>query len=360
MQEACLFDSRLNPQRVIGEGASCVEQGTIMSGRPMRRRPYLLMYGILLFFAGLAAYLAGVTMALPRHLLGSSARLLALNEMLVWYSGVPVMLGLCLAMIDIFVLLGGKRSCRPGVRRSPLADKRLTVALTAYNDEASIADVVRDFLSHDLVEEVIVISNNSTDLTMQRARAAGATVLNEPRQGYGRCVFRGLEEALTRPGELIIICEGDSTFRAYDIDKFLAYAPHADIVLGTRTVERLRARKTQLSTFMYYGNLFVGKLLEAKHLGRATITDVGTTYKLCRRETLTKLLPHLNPAVDLEFNAHFVDVALSLDYDVVECPITFHPRIGVSKGGNLNNWRALCVGLRMLLGVAWRWKVVAA
>jgi len=51
----------------------------------------------------------------------------------------------------------------------------------------------------------------------------------------------------------------------------------------SRTVERLRAQVTQLSTFMYYGNLFVGKLLEAKHLGCSTITDVGTTYKLCRR-----------------------------------------------------------------------------
>ena len=42
---------------------------------------------------------------------------------------------------------------------------------------------------------------------------------------------------------------------------------------------------------MYYGNFFVGKLLEAKHLGRGTITDVGTTYKLCRRDALLELLP---------------------------------------------------------------------
>lgn len=338
---------------------SRVVQDDVAPTRPARRRTYLLMYGILLFFAGLVLYLAGVTMALPRHLLGGSARLLAFNEMLVWYSGVPVMTGLCLALVDIFVLLGHKRSRRPEVRHSPLGDVRLTVALTAYNDEASIADVVRDFRAHARVREVIVVSNNSTDLTMQRAQAAGATVLNEPQQGYGRCVFHCLEEALTREGEIIIICEGDSTFRAYDIDKFLAYAPHADIVLGTRTVERLRAHKTQLSTFMYYGNLFVGKLLEAKHLGRATITDVGTTYKLCRRGALADLLPHLNPAINLEFNAHFVDVALSLGYDVVECPITFHPRIGVSKGGNLNNKRALGVGLRMLLGIVWRWRGLA-
>jgi hypothetical protein len=116
-----------------------------------------------------------------------------------------------------------------------------------------------------------------------------------------------------------------------------------------------RARLTQPSTFVYYGNLFVGKLLEAKHLGRSTITDVGTTYKLCRRDSLLRLMPHLDPAVNLEFNAHFLDVALEQGCDIVECPVTFHPRVGVSKGGNVNNGRALKVGARMIAGIVWGW-----
>jgi glycosyltransferase involved in cell wall biosynthesis len=232
------------------------------------------------------------------------------------------------------------------------------VALTAYNDEASIAEAVADFRAHPLVEEVIVVSNNSGDRTLEYAAAAGATAINEPQQGYGRCVYRCLNEMVARDHEVAVLCEGDCTFRAYDIDKLLAYAAHADIVNGTRTVERLRARVTQLSTFMYYGNLFMGKLLEAKHLGRSTITDVGTTYKLCRRDALIRLLPHLEPRVNLEFNAHFLDVALDQDCDIVECPVTFHPRVGVSKGGNVSNRRALKVGLRMLLGIVWSWKSV--
>jgi len=128
-----------------------------------------------------------------------------------------------------------------------------------------------------------------------------------------------------------VLCEGDRTFRARDLDKFIAYAAHADIVNGTRTVERLRHHTTQLSTFMYYGNLFVGKLLEAKHLGATTLTDVGTTYKLCHLSTLQRLLPELDCRVNLEFNAYFLDVALSHGCSVVECPITFHPRVGISK-----------------------------
>jgi hypothetical protein len=322
---------------------------------PSRRVP-LLMYGILLAGIGITMYLFGVLLAVPRNLLGGGEGFLAFNEWIVWYSGVPVMLGLCLALVDLFLLFGRKRSPRLEVRRDPIANPRLVVALTAYDDEASIGDAVRDFRSHPLVDEVIVVSNNSRDNTLERAREAGAMAVNEPRQGYGCCVYRCFQEALAHGNELIVLCEGDRTFRAYDLDKFLAYAPHADIVSGTRTVERLRAQVTQLSTFMYYGNLFVGKVLEAKHLGRCTITDVGTTYKLCRRDALSRLMAHLTPAVGLQFNAHFLDVALDQGYDIVECPITFHPRVGISKGGNVSNRRALEVGLRMLFGIIWSWK----
>jgi len=324
-----------------------------------RPRARLLMYGVLLTCLALTMYLFGVLMALPRHLLGGGTTFLAVNEWIVWYSGVPLVLGVGLCLFDLFVLFGGKRTSQSEVRCDPVTGQRLTVALTAYDDEASIGLAIRDFLSHPLVDEVIVVSNNSTDRTLEYAAAAGATAINEPRQGYGHCVYRCYQEALARDNELIVLCEGDRTFRAYDLDKFLAYAPHADIVNGTRIVEALRARVTQLSTFMYYGNLFVGKLLEAKHLGHGTITDVGTTYKLCRRDALSKLMPYLNPAVNLEFNAYFLDVALDRGCAIVECPITFHPRVGISKGGNVNNLRAMKVGLRMLVGIVWGWKAIA-
>ena len=325
-----------------------------------KRQATLLLYGVLLICLGLVLYLTGVLMSVPRHLAGNPRGFLVFNEWLVWYSGMPMFFGIMLCAIDLFVLLGGKRSPNIEVRNDPIANRRLVVALTAYNDEDSIAAAVADFKAHPLVDEVIVVSNNSHDRTLEFAAAAGATAVNEPLPGYGRCVYRCLQLALERNTELMVLCEGDCTFRAYDLDKFLAYAPHADIVNGTRTVERLRARNTQLSTFMYYGNVFVGKLLEAKHVGRSTITDVGTTYKLCRHDALARLLPKLDPSVNLEFNAHFLDTALLEGCDIVECPVTFHPRVGVSKGGNVNNSRALSVGMRMVFGIVWGWKRLAS
>jgi len=336
------------------ESVSARERGRVL------RRPYripFLMYGVLSVCLGLVMYLFGVLLVLPRYLLGLNATLLPINEWIVWYSGVPIMAGFALALGDLLFLLRIKRRHNP-VRMDEIVNLGVTVALTAYNDEESITSAVSDFLSHPMVRRVIVVSNNSDDATFERAATAGAITVNETAPGYGRCVYRCLTEAVYYDDtELIVLCEGDRTFRAFDIDKLVAFAPHAEIVNGTRTVECLRQYSTQLSTFMYYGNLFVGKLLEAKHLGRSTITDVGTTYKLCRRSALTQLLPKLRPEVNLEFNAHFLDRALENGLTVVECPITFHERVGVSKGGNTSNLRAFKVGGRMMIGIifGWRW-----
>lgn len=204
----------------------------------------LLMYGVLLFFFGIVLYLFGVALVIPRYLLGLDRVLYPVSEGMVWYSGVPVTLGIGAVAFDLFVLLAHKRIDEP-IRFDPIADKRVTVALTAYNDEKSIGDSVKDFLASPFVRSLIVVSNASTDKTMQVASAAGAITINEPRQGYGSCVYRCFQEALSHDEtELIVLCEGDMTFRAADIEKLLAYAPHADIVNGTRTVERLRAHTT--------------------------------------------------------------------------------------------------------------------
>lgn len=263
---------------------------------------------------------------------------------------------LFLYVIFNLVYIQPKRKLLKTVRYDAVSNPELTVVLTAYNDELSIRDAVEDFKKHPLVKRVIVISNNSKDRTIQFAEEAGAIAYNEEIQGYGACVYRALSEgAKFEDTELTLLCEGDMTFRAYDIDKFMAYLPHADIVSGTRIVDQLRNKQTQLTNFMFYGNFFVGKLLELKHISIGTFTDVGTTYKLCRNEVLRDLLPKLDNSVNLEFNPYFLDKALSSKYLVVECPITFHPRVGVSKGGNINNLVAFKLGARMIWGIIWKW-----
>ncbi len=324
--------------------------------RPGGPRPAL--FGVLLILLGFGAYTVLVVLSALRHVLpGDPFHTWLLSA--VWYTGVPVFSGLLLCSFDLLIFLPRRRNSGAVPFDVPV-EKSLTVVLTAYNDEESIPLAVRDFQSHPLVRRVIVVDNNSKDRTSEKARNAGAQTLLETQPGYGHCVCRALSEGLRFDDtELTLLCEGDMTFRAYDIDKFMAYIAHAEIVNGTRIVEQLRERDTQLTTFMYYGNFFVGKLLEVKHLGQGTFTDVGTTYKLCRNSVITKLLPLLNPSVNLEFNAHFLDVALTNGVRIVECPITFHQRVGLSKGGNTSNVRALKVGIRMITGILISWKYLA-
>lgn len=327
------------------------------SQSPGLARLPLLLVGSLLICLGLAIYFSGIAFSLVRLALHLGPPARAWNEAIVWFSGVPSTFGLILAVCDFFFLLPGKRRRGTTHQLTAVTDRRMVVALTAYNDEQSIAGAVEDFLSHPGVCRLIVVDNNSRDRTFETASRAGAEVVTETKPGYGRCVYRCFQEALAREdAPLIVLCEGDLTFRAKDLDKLLAYIDHADIVNGTRIVEQLREPTTQLSTFMYYGNFFVGKLLECKHFGRGTFTDVGTTYKMLRRESLERLMLRVNPSINLEFNAHFLDTALGAGERIVECPITFHPRVGVSKGGNVNNLRALRVGLRMISGLVFGWR----
>jgi glycosyltransferase involved in cell wall biosynthesis len=323
-------------------------------GRLLARLP-LLMYGVLLELAGFGCFVLASLVHIVLRLANMPAAPEWLQQAYFW-CGVAVWYGIAAAFVDLFLLLPYKRRERK-VAWEPPERTDVTVVLTAYNDEESIGQAVRDFRQHPRVRRVIVVDNGSTDGTGAAAREAGAEVVTEPRRGYGFCVYRALEEGVQRSDTgLTLLCEGDCTYRAYDIDKFLAYIPHAEIVNGTRIVEQLRARRTQLTTFMYYGNFFAGKLLEAKHAGKGTLTDVGTTYKLCRNGPLRELLPLLNPEINLEFNAHFLDTALAYNYHVVECPVTFHDRVGKSKGGNRSNWQAFLVGLRMMRGMIFGWR----
>lgn len=297
------------------------------------RTTWCALYGFLLVSVAVSAYGFGVALGPLRWLLLNPPLLRQINEAIVWYSGIPLVAGALLICWDLFGYVRRLRSLK-SIRQDPPKNLWLTVVLTAYNDERSIGGAVKDFCAHPQVARVIVISNNSTDRTMEFAAQAGAIVFNETRQGYGACVHRALREALSHDDtELTLLCEGDLTFRAADIEKFLAYIPHADVVNGSRIVEQLQERDTQLSLFMHYGNLFAGKVLELKHLGMVSLTDVGTTYKLCRNTPLRDLMTRLDPEVNLEFNAYFLDTALKAGLRILECPITFYPRVGVLAGG---------------------------
>ena len=235
-----------------------------------RALPPLFFLGALLGLIGLSIYFAGILFAIVRFALplGHTAR--AWNEAIVWYSGVPCTLGLLLAALDLAFLLPVKRKGSRRATLQPVGDRTVVVALTAFNDEQSIGAAVTDFRRHPSVRNVLVVDNNSTDRTSAEAARAGAVVVMEPRQGYGWCVYRCFQEALAgATPSLIVLCEGDRTFRAGDLDKLLAYIDHADIVNGTRIVEQLRE---VLDTTLH---IHVLRQLRGRETARAQTSGTG-------------------------------------------------------------------------------------
>ena len=85
----------------------------------------------------------------------------------------------------------------------------IKVIIPAYNEQDSIANVVNDIPK--IVDEIIVISNNSTDNTEINAKNAGATVLSENKKGYGFACLKGLQYISTQDikPEIIVFLDGD-------------------------------------------------------------------------------------------------------------------------------------------------------
>src|SRR5215204_1044986 len=117
------------------------------------------------------------------------------------------------------------------------------VIIPALNEEATIADQVAEVSivaeRPDLparIERVVVVDNGSTDRTAQRAVAAGATVVSEPRRGYGRACFTGVLAA--GDVDLIVQMDGDRSDRFDELPLLLQplLAGEADLVIGSRAV----------------------------------------------------------------------------------------------------------------------------
>lgn len=241
-----------------------------------------------------------------------------------------------------------------GVQRdAPSSPMKMVVAITAYNEGQAIARVVEDFRAQKDVVQVIVIDNNSGDDTAVLAAGAGAKVVRESQQGYGYACTRGLREALRVPeAEVIVLTEGDGTFAASDLAKFQAYIGQADMVVGTRVVPGLVEDGSQMDHFFIWGNIFASALMRMKFwnlqfLGATSLSDLGCTFRVVRREGLERIIGDMDVGGN-HFSPHMIMAAMERGLSVIEIPVTFRRRIGESKGASQSIWKGLQVGLAMI------------
>jgi hypothetical protein len=116
----------------------------------------LFLFGTLFMILGVSMYFFGAFVSIIRLMLRLGEPFRSWNQAIVWYSGMPFTLGLLVAAADLSLLLPGKRRRSLSHKLEPLLDRHVVVALTAYNDETSIADAVADF-GLILVTKIIVV-----------------------------------------------------------------------------------------------------------------------------------------------------------------------------------------------------------
>lgn len=300
----------------------------------------LVLYGLTFFAAFLAAGSATSMLWLLTPLAGDPL-FLAAHRFLLAGAGLSFLFSFVMLFVvhRLFVP-------RRNYAFSALEGARVHVALTAWNDEACIAEAVRDFKARPEVHRVIVVENNSTDRTREEAAAAGAdAVVTETTPGYGACCMRALAEA-AEGADVVILCEGDLTFSAGDIPKFLAYLENCDLVLGTRATQELRETQTQMDWLINPANQIVAKLIQVRFWG-TRLTDVGCTYRAMRADSYRRLRDRLWVKGN-HFSPHMYMEALKLRMRVIEIPVVFRKRGGLSKGVGSNKMKAAKVALRML------------
>lgn len=221
--------------------------------------------------------------------------------------------------------------------------KSVSVVFPAYNEEGNIRFAVEDFFASGVVDEVVVVNNNSRDRTAEEAGQTRARVVHESEQGYGHALRRGLREAT---GDYIILAEPDGTFVGRDVLKLLAYAHDFDVVCGTRTTRELIWEQANMGWFLRVGNVVVAKLLQILHDG-PSLTDCGCTLRLARRDAVASIVDDLTVGAS-HFLPEMVILSLKRGLKVIEVPVNYRGRVGESKiTGTLKG--TLRTGTRMIL-----------
>ncbi len=161
---------------------------------------------------------------------------------------------------------------------------RVSAVIPALNEEEPIGAVIRS-IPAELVWEVVVVDNGSTDGTAARANEAGARVVREPRRGYGRACWAGVA-AVSPSTEVVVFLDGDGSDCAEAIGLLLApiAADTHDLVLGSRT------RGEREPGSMTPGQLLAGRLAGAclRLLYGVRYTDM-CPLRAIRRDALLEL-----------------------------------------------------------------------
>lgn len=200
------------------------------------------------------------------------------------------------------------------------------VIIPAFNEQDSIVNVLND-IPRDKVDEVIVVNNNSSDMTAAVAGQAGVTVLDEPRKGYGSACLRGLEyvAGLRDKPRVIVFMDADYSDYPEELPRLVEPITknNYDLVIGARTKE-LR-EKGSMTPPQVFGNWLATRLMRLIY--GSEFTDLGP-FRAIRYNQLVALNMQDK---DFGWTVEMQIKALKRKLKYTEVPVPYRNRIGVSK-----------------------------
>lgn len=201
---------------------------------------------------------------------------------------------------------------------------RYALIIPALNEEQTIGLVLKH-LPPGLFEQVIVVDNGSHDRTAEAARDSGATVVAEPRRGYGQACWAGVK-ALSSPISAIAFMDADLSDDVRDLQRLIGEfeARNLDLIIGSRVLNS--PGPGSLTALQRFGNWLSTRLIRI--FFGVNFTDLGP-MRVIRRDALASLsLQDRTYGWNVEMQARAAQYHLK----IAELAVSYRPRqAGKSK-----------------------------
>lgn len=203
---------------------------------------------------------------------------------------------------------------------------KVKVVIPAFNEQESVGSVIND-IPKELVDEIIVVNNASTDLTEQRAAEAGATVLKETQRGYGNACLKGLAHISESPNkpDIVVFLDADYSDHPEQMPLLLdQITQHGhDLVIGSRALGK--REKKSMTGPQIVGNWIATKML--KLIYGVKFTDLGPFRAIKYDKLLTLNMQDKTYGWTVEMQLK----AAKKKFKCTEVAVDYRKRIGFSK-----------------------------